>query len=175
MSARSWFREEVRSVVFIALGALLVTLGVTLHRLEPPGGYLALELPAFDQLQTMPVSSWNPEEREVAFLGLGLDVAFLLVYPLFLSLLLGSAAATWRLPSWCERSCRRSASIVLFAAPADLLENVGIFLLLWSRNSRAVDLTTTAFSLVKWTLILAALLVLLLAFVARATRSKGAG
>jgi hypothetical protein len=75
-----------------SLSILLISilfLSLVLDQLRPPGGWIALEFPAWVEPapQNLP-ENWSRSDRDAALFGLGLDYLYLLLYPLYLSLAL---------------------------------------------------------------------------------------
>lgn len=163
----SWIRErnQVAALWVLALAALLVSLVLGRHR--PPGGWLSLEFPALAGPEWEAPESWSAGEREVALFGLGLDFLFAVLYPLFLSLLLGRAAERWTLPGWLRRTSSFFSGLVLTACPLDAAENVGLYLLIMGSSAAGLGWAVTVVSAAKWLVALAALPVAVLCLGAR--------
>lgn len=146
-------------VLWILFFALLGVGGI-LGQLTPPGGWLALEFPAFNDLSIdSSPGSWSPGERDAALFGLGLDFLFLIIYPLFLALLCGRAGRNWNLPAWLARTSLFFSGLVLFAAPLDAVENFGLYFLIRGNTSETLQWLITTVAAFKWLIALAALFV----------------
>jgi hypothetical protein len=154
----------ILSLSFIAVLAL----SLVLDQLRPPGGWIALEFPAW--VETAPEhlpENWSPSDREAALRGLGLDYLYLLMYPLFLSLLCIRASILWNLPRWLERAGRLFGRLVWLAAPLDALENAGLYFLIRGNTSESLQWFISLVSAPKWIIALTALFVGMLCLAAR--------
>lgn len=122
-----WF--FLATLSFVLMGQLTV-LGAPLKVPEAPVGIVSFELAFTAARATAIVDAWRGQGLlETARVHLGLDVAFLLVYPwvLFTGIRLLASAPQTPSPSRFETLGHRLAWLVLLAAPLDGLEN----LLLW--------------------------------------------
>ena len=154
----------VLSLSFIAV----VVLSVVLDQLRPPGGWIALEFPAW--VETAPENlpqNWSPSERDAALRGLGLDYLYLMVYPLFLSVLCAQASLMWNLPQWLGGTCRLFSRLVWLAAPLDALENAGLYLLIGGNDAASLQWFISLVSAPKWIIALAASVVAMLCLTVR--------
>lgn len=157
MKPDRWLKEEKQVAALWILALAVAVVGVALDQFRPPGGWIALELPALTKSSSLPSpESWTPEQRETALFGLGLDFLFLMIYPLFLSLLCGRAALRWSLPSWLARTSAMLSGLVLLAAPLDALENIGLYLLIAGDSGQALQWFITAVAAAKWLAVLTA-------------------
>lgn len=139
---------------------MVVAVGGALDQFRPPGGWIALEFPAWtESLSRNPPARWQADEREAALFGLGLDFLFLMIYPLFLSLLCGRAAVEWDLPAWLSRVSGLFAAVVLLAAPLDALENIGLHRMIMGDDSPHLQVFVTAVAAPKWFLSIATALI----------------
>jgi hypothetical protein len=171
-----WIRERRQVATLWILFCAMVLVAVGLDQLRPPGGWIALEFPAWTQPSSTPIAGWTQENRETVLFGLGLDFLFLVLYPLFLSLLCARAARHWRLPARLASAARISSRLVLVAAPLDALENIGLFLLITGDTSASLRWFITAVSAPKWLIALAAALVGLICLIWRLLRrQRGSG
>jgi hypothetical protein len=98
-------------------------------------------------------------ERDAALFALGLDFLFLIIYPLFLSILCGRAGLNWNLSAWLARTSLFFSGIVLLAAPLDVLENIGLYLLIKGSTSDTLQWSISIVAGLKWFIALAATLV----------------
>jgi hypothetical protein len=154
----------VLSLLFIAV----LVLSLVLDQLRPPGGWIALEFPAWVEPapENLP-ESWSRSDRDAALFGLGLDFLYLLLYPLFLSLLCARASLVWNLPGWLMRASRLCSRLVLLAAPLDALENAGLYFLIRGNDGEAFQWFISLVSAPKWIFALAALFVGILCVMVR--------
>ena len=141
------------SLSFIAL----LFLSLVLNELRPPGGWIALEFPAW--VETAPEhlpENWSPAERDAALRGLRLDFLYLMLYPLFLSFLCAQASLLWNLPRWLSHTSRFFSRLVWLAAPLDALENAGLHFLIRGNDAASLQWFVTLVSAPKWIIALAA-------------------
>lgn len=139
-------------LAFLAVAVVSVPLGIV----APPSGYLALEFPALHLADVTDPLSWASSAREDAFLGLGLDFLFLVLYPLWLSLAC-SLAARRRGPATRLGSVAAAASAwVWSAAPLDAAENVGIYFWLAGHHDVGLAFAISLVAGAKWLVALGA-------------------
>jgi hypothetical protein len=120
----------------VVLAAVVVS-GLPLHTREAPLGIVSLELCALAGDCTAVMQSWGPTQRDLALLGLGLDILFLLLYPAVFALVLRVAADG--LPPPMPALARALTVPLTLAGRVDLLENAALVRLL---PTRSVDLPT---------------------------------
>jgi uncharacterized membrane protein YhdT len=143
----------ILSLSFIAI----LILSVVLDQLRPPGGWIALEFPAW--IETAPghlPENWSPSDRDAAQWGLGLDFLYLMLYPLFLSVLCAQASLLWNLPRWLTHTTRLFSRLVWLAAPLDALENAGLFFLIRGNDAASLQWFISLVSAPKWIIALTA-------------------
>ena len=146
----------------------LVILSLWLNELRPPGGWIALEFPAWcDTAPEHLPENWSPSERTAALRGLGLDYLYLMVYPLFLSVLCAQASLMWNLPQWLGGTCRLFSRLVWLAAPLDALENAGLFFLVRGNDAASLQWFISLVSAPKWIIALLASIVAMLCLTVR--------
>lgn len=105
MKPHLWITEDKQVKVLWFLLIALVIVGGVLGKLSPPGGWLTLEFPVCADISVDNTpGSWEPGERDAALFALGLDFLFLIIYPLFLSILCGRASLNWDLSAWLART-----------------------------------------------------------------------
>lgn len=154
----------ILSLSFIAV----MVMSLVLDQLRPPGGWIALEFPAWVEPAPGDLpENWSRPDRDAALFGLGLDYLYLLLYPLFLSLLCARASLLWNLPRWLERAGRLFSRLVWLAAPLDALENAGLYVLLRGNDGESLRWFISLVSAPKWIIALAALFVGILCLVVR--------
>lgn len=150
------------AVLTLAIGAQVVSLDTALQRPAVPHGGVSYQFAwTHDRVREI-MNAWGAEGRALAREALHADFAFLLTYPLFLSLACAMAAARpaarWPAPgtvlSW----------IVLCSVPADALENLGLLRMLGdATRDRASDVVAVAVGVcatVKFGLVLSAVIYL---------------
>jgi hypothetical protein len=173
MRPHLWISEEKQVKALWLLFFAFLAVGGILGQFAPPGGWLTLEFPAFADLslENSP-ASWERGERDAALFGLGLDFLFLIIYPLFLSLLCGRAGRDWKLPKWLARMSLFFSGLVLLAAPLDVIENFGLYFLIRGNTSETLQWMITTVAAFKWSIALAAGLLGLCCIAAMAWRGR---
>ncbi len=145
--------------------AATLALGAWLAALDPPGGMIAFELAGSGERASAQITTWSALARERTMLALGLDFAFLLLYPASLAQLceraLRSAPAAFR---DAGAACARW---VWLAAPLDAIENGALLHQLAHGGSDLAARVALACALPKFALVLAAGAFLLCALGAR--------
>ena len=160
MKPHLWIAEEKQVKVLWLLLIALVIVGGVLGKLSPPGGWLSLEFPVFADISVdNSPGSWNPRERDAALFALGLDFLFLIIYPLFLAILCGRAGLNWNLSAGLARWSLFFSGLVVLAAPLDVLENIGLYLLIRGSTSDALQWSISLVAALKWFIALAATLI----------------
>ncbi len=130
-----------------------------------PRGWLAFQLPV---CFTVSPTTWTAGERELVCFGLGLDFLYLAVYPYLLSLLCTRAARSWPSSSRIALACRFAGIVVWAAPPADVAENILLFL--WLRGTWCNAHVITVVAGLKWLAILFPLFVGLIGLLLVAVR-----
>jgi hypothetical protein len=165
-----WISEHRQvAALWILFGAMVLT-GAALNELRPPGGWVALEFPAWTPASSSPTAGWTQEDRETALFGLGLDFLFLALYPLFLSLFCARAARHWHLPARLTQAAATGSGLALLAAPLDALENIGLFFMITGETGTSLRWFVTAVAAPKWLIALAAALLSLVCLLWRLLR-----
>lgn len=157
MRPHLWISSKKQGKGLWVLFFAMLFVGLVLDQLSPPGGWLALEFPALvEPAPGNAPASWTPGQREAVLFGLGLDFLYLIIYPLFLSLLCGRASQHWKLPGWLARTSLFFSGLVLFAMPLDALENFGLYFLIRGNSSEALQWFISCVSALMWSITLAA-------------------
>lgn len=140
----SWINEQAKVRVFVVLllfTAALSVAGFCINRslnektTSPYGGIVCFELAGSRERADKIVACWSDATRKDAFLGLGFDYLYLLVYPLTISLACHLTARR------DQRFARRTwivgailSWLVLAAAPLDATENFALIKVLKSSS-----------------------------------------
>lgn len=171
-----WIAEEHHGKALWVLFCTVLMAAWVLDSHKPPDGWLSLEFPRWLGLTAAPPSEWTAPEREAALFGLGLDFLFLVLYPLYLSLLCSRARRHWSQPAWLAAACAMFSWLILVAAPLDALENIGLYWLIRGTDDEALQWFVTVVSALKWLIALACLAVVGASLVHHGyTRLPGAG
>lgn len=119
---------RLRRLQLIGVTFVFVTLTVWLYQLDrvlrteaAPNGIVSFELARTGETSRAILDSWNPQAREAAMLLQGLDYLYLVVYPIWLSLLISSPSE--RLGGTWQRAGLWMSTAVLLCAPLDAIEN----------------------------------------------------
>jgi len=153
MEPYTWIVESKRLLTIGLTTGVCLVLVASLTWLTPPECWFELEFPS---LTTADPERWTSHQRDRFVLGLGIDFAFLMFYPAFLSLLLSHFSPPKN--DGCSRGrISRSASIWVWAAcPLDALENVGMFLWVRGAADPVTNLITSCAAGAKWLIVVAA-------------------
>ena len=125
--------QRLRRLQLLGVTFLFVTLTVWLYQLDrvlhtdaAPQGIVSFELARTAAKSAAILDSWNAEAREAAMLLQGLDFLYLIVYPVWVSLL--ALSLSERLGGTWERVGLWLATPVLLCAPFDAIENHALIL-----------------------------------------------
>lgn len=171
-AARGWLLAAL-AVLTVGIGAHVVSLDTALRHPAVPHGGLSYQFAwTHDRVREI-MNAWGAEGRALARAALHADFAFLLTYPLLLSLACAMAAAR---PASRRPALGMALSwIVLCSMPADAAENLGLLRMLGdATRDRASDVVAVAVGVcatVKFGLVLSA--VVYLAAEALAKRKPG--
>lgn len=120
--------QRLRRLQLLGVTFLFATLTVWLYQLDrvlrtevAPQGIVSFELARTAEKSAAILESWSPQAREAVMLLQGLDYLYLVVYPVWLSLLAStlseSLGGTWqRMGLWVSTA-------VILCAPFDAIEN----------------------------------------------------
>lgn len=153
----AWIAEEHHGKALWLLFCAVLVVAWVLDAHKPPDGWLSLEFPRWLGLSADPPRDWTADQRETALFGLGLDFLFLVLYPLYLSLLCSRARRHWSLPRWLAAACAVFSWLILVAAPLDALENIGLYRLIRGFDGEGLQWFVTVVSALKWLIGLACL------------------
>lgn len=154
-----WIAEEHQGKALWLLFCAVLVVAWVLDAHKPPDGWLSLEFPRWLGLSAAPPNEWSTEQRETALFGLGLDFLFLLLYPLYLSLLCDRAGRYWSLPVWLAGACAVFSWLILAAGALDVVENIGLYWLIRGDDGAALQWSVTLVSALKWLIALTCLAV----------------
>jgi hypothetical protein len=107
--------------LFATLTVWLFQLDRVLHTEAAPQGIVSFELARTAEKSAAILDSWSPQAREAVMLLQGLDYLYLVVYPVWLSLL-GTSLAE-RLGGAWQRIGLWVSTAVILCAPFDAIEN----------------------------------------------------
>lgn len=120
--------QRLRRLQLIGVTFLFVTLTVWLYQLDKalrteaaPQGIVSFELARTGEKSGAILASWSPQAREAAMLLQGLDYLYLVVYPVWLSLL--GISVSERLGGRWRKIGLWAGTAVLLCAPLDAIEN----------------------------------------------------
>jgi hypothetical protein len=120
--------QHLRRLQLLAVTFLFVTLTVWLYQLDralhteaAPQGIVSFELARTGDKSRAILASWSPQAREAAMLLQGLDYLYLVVYPVWLSLL--GLSLSERLGGTWQKIGLWVSMAVLLCAPLDAIEN----------------------------------------------------
>jgi len=120
--------QRLRRLQLLGVTFLFATLTVWLYQLDrvlrteaAPQGIVSFELARTAAKSVAILDSWSPQAREAAMLLQGLDFLYLVVYPVWLSLLALSLSAS--LGGRWQRVGLWIGTAVIFCAPFDAIEN----------------------------------------------------
>ncbi len=151
MLLRWMFFATLSLVLFLQLLSLDYSLVTT----EARWGTLSYELAVTSQRAADILTSWkNSGVTETAKVRLGLDMAFLIAYPLFFR-----SWITWLYQDSGERIFRIGAPLaraVLLCAPLNLMENLALLRMLDAGASSGLALLATSAAAIKFVLVAAA-------------------
>ena len=157
-AVRGWLLAAL-AILTLGIGAHVLSLDAALRGPAAPFGGLSYQFAwTHDRVREI-MNAWGADGRALARDALHADFAFLLTYPLFLSLACAMAAAR---PAARRPVLGMALSwIVLACGPADALENLGLLRMLGdATRDRASDFVAIAVGLcatVKFGLVLAAI------------------
>ena len=120
--------QRLRRLQLLGVTFLFATLTVWLYQLDrvlrtdaAPQGIVSFELARTAAKSAAIIDSWSPQAREAAMLLQGLDYLYLVVYPVWLSLL-GLSLSEWLGGAWQRIGLWVSTAVIL-CAPFDAIEN----------------------------------------------------
>jgi len=150
-----WITEKHHGKALWLLFFAILVVAWFLDMHKPPDGWLSLEFPKWLGVSADPPSKWTAQQREASLFGLGLDFLFLVLYPLYLSLLCSRASLHWRVPDWLAAVCGSFSYLILAAGPLDAAENIGLYCLIAGADGAALQWLVTGVSAAKWLIVLA--------------------
>jgi hypothetical protein len=167
-----WVVPSSRRRLFWILTALLAGLSLALSALgaplvtsEAPRGILSFEFAGTHDAAVRMIASWGPQAREAARLTLGLDYLYLVVYPAWFSL--GCLLVSAGLADRPARLGLATAWAVWAAGPLDAVENAALLGLLGGASESGLATLAFACAAVKFALVGAAALFMVIGVVAR--------
>ncbi len=127
---------------------------------QTPGGILNLEFAYNATLSQQVITAWAPDEGidriQAAKINTWLDFIFLFFYSLFLFQMCNVLSHTAK--AWWQTAGKWLAKGALVAGVLDMFENTGMLLTLYGNIHNAISIFTFTFSLLKWLLVIAAIL-----------------
>lgn len=154
--------------LFVTLTVWLMQLDRVLHTDAAPQGIVSFELARSAANAGAILESWNAAAREAAMLLQGLDFLYLVVYPVWLSLL--SLTLAERLGGAWARVGTGIAAAVILCAPFDALENHALIVQIMRGPSEELAMRAWFCASVKFALFFAALAFIATAGVAALVR-----
>lgn len=125
--------DQLRRLQLIGVTFLFATLTVWLYQLDrvlrteaAPQGIVSFELARTAARSGAILDSWSTQAREAVMLLQGLDYLYLVVYPVWLSLL-ASSLSQWLGGTWQRVGLWISTAVIL-CAPFDAIENHALIL-----------------------------------------------
>jgi len=152
-------------ILGIAAAVLFVVLGLLDRRMQDTGGpgIVCFELAGSTERATQIMAEWGQTGQDAARLSLWLDFPFLIAYGAFLSLATLAVRDAARHRGW-ESYARFGTAIALLpiaAALADVVEDVGLLLVLDGHAASRAPEAAKAFALLKFAALTIALAYLL--------------
>ncbi len=168
-------RKLLLPFFFIGTMVMMVVMaktGASLKTDATPLGIIDLEF-AYNTAKITPIlNAWAPTEKTdniaAAIINTYWDFLFMFFYAGFLFLACKKIAATLKSP--VAKAGNLIAKAALLAAFLDVIENTGILITLHGNTSSTVAFCTTFFSVIKWGLVIIAVLYLLTGLLALANR-----
>lgn len=136
LSVLSGLQAEQRRLVYVTFFTVVVA--VVLYLVQPPCGYVVMELPVLPSDPQCSPSGWDSVDVERAFFGLGLDFLFLFLYPWWLSLLCEVVEQRLDHRDLMRRTIATCGSTVWVAGALDMVENIGLYF--WLSGEREATL-----------------------------------
>ena len=153
----------------VAVGSLVMVIlmsktSATLKTPATPLGILNLEFAYNGDKADTVLNAWQPNERidniEIAKFNTWLDFIFLFFYSLFLYKASKMLSGTYK--GTLQKTGLLLANGAILAGLLDIMENAGMLFTLQGNINNAILLLTTAVSIIKWILALAAVAYLLI-------------
>jgi len=147
-------RRRALRITGIATAILFVVLAIVDEAIKASGGpgIIAFELAGTTTRAAEILGHWGQEGRDAARLSLGIDFVYLVVYGVFLTLAVLELRDVARARGWDAYAGPGTVIAVLpgVAAACDVVEDVGLWLMIEGVGTGPLPLVATGFAIVKF-------------------------